>query len=140
VAADNSTGRLLHGGKCIFWGWLELVLNGRYNPVSAHASPETRILGNGVFRTRVGTSWFQLYRVRRPAVLQRNLAIKVMLRILSRALLYVCFIRSSSGIATTKCEEPALRKEWRALGYDGQKDFTDAFKASFSYFGVVTLN
>ncbi|KIM80670.1 hypothetical protein PILCRDRAFT_9478 [Piloderma croceum F 1598] len=61
---------------------------------------------------------------------KRNLATKVMLRILSGALLCVCFIRSSSGIATPKCKEPALRKEWRALGYDGQKDLIDAIKAS----------
>jgi hypothetical protein len=90
--------------------------------------------------TRVGTSWFPLYTVQRPAVLQRNLATKVMLRILSGALLCVCFIRSSSGIAAPKCKEPALRKEWRALGYDGQKDFTDAIKVSFATFCVVTLD
>ena len=75
-----------------------------------------------------------------PAVLQRNLTAKDMLRILSGVLLCVCFIRSSSGVATHKCKEPALQKEWRALGYDGQKDFTDAIKASLSYFCVVTLD
>ena len=45
----------------------------------------------------------------------------------------------SSGTVTPKCTKPSLRKEWRALGYDGQKAFIDAIKASFFYFYTVIL-
>lgn len=55
------------------------------------------------------------------------------------ALLCVGIINVSSGTASRKCERPSLRKEWRALGYDGQKAYIDAVKASIFHFHGVTL-
>jgi hypothetical protein len=56
------------------------------------------------------------------------------------ALLYACFFGFSWGIDTPECKKRSLRKEWRALGQGGQKDFTDAIKAGVLAFGVVTLH
>src|ERR1700742_2794129 len=55
------------------------------------------------------------------------------------ALLCVSIINVSSGTASRKCERLSLRKEWRALGYDGQKAYIDAVKASIFHFHGVTL-
>lgn len=66
-----------------------------------------------------------------------------MLCLLSFAVLCICFAGSSSCTATHQCKKPALRKEWRALGRGGQKDFTDAIKASvtlFIYFHDAVLS
>lgn len=52
----------------------------------------------------------------------------MMLRLFSLALLCARIFGLSSGNATPKCEKPAVRKEWRALGYEGQKAFTEAIK------------
>ena len=62
-----------------------------------------------------------------------------MFYLLPLAVFCICFIGSSSCTATHRCKEPALRKEWRALDRDGQKDFADAIKASVFSFCVVVL-
>jgi tyrosinase len=51
-----------------------------------------------------------------------------MIRALFCALLGISIIGVSSGTAGSKCERPSLRKEWRSLGYDGQKAYIDAVK------------
>lgn len=42
----------------------------------------------------------------------------------------VCFtcILSAGVILGSTCKKPIVRKEWRSLGYDGQKAYTDAIK------------
>ncbi|KIM81626.1 hypothetical protein PILCRDRAFT_8665 [Piloderma croceum F 1598] len=60
-----------------------------------------------------------------------------MVRLFALALLSTCIFGLSSGTVTPKCKQPAVRKEWRALGPDGQKAFTDAIKASICYFGAT---
>ena len=62
-----------------------------------------------------------------------------MIRTLFSALLCVSIINQSSGTASPKCEKPSVRKEWRALGYDGQKAYINAVKASIFHFYCVTL-
>jgi hypothetical protein len=64
---------------------------------------------------------------------------QVMIRLLTLALLCASIVDLSSGTATPKCTRPSLRKEWRALGYDGQRAFTDAIKAGIIHFYVDTL-
>jgi len=41
-------------------------------------------------------------------------------------LICASFVGLSSGTVIPKCKKPSVRKEWRALGYDGQKAFTEA--------------
>ena len=53
-----------------------------------------------------------------------------MLRLFFSAVFLVAFVGLCSGTATPKCTKPSVRKEWRALGHDGQKAFADAIKAS----------
>lgn len=52
----------------------------------------------------------------------------VMTNLLVLALLCATIFDLTSATATPKCTRPSLRKEWRELGYDGQKAFADAIK------------
>jgi tyrosinase len=60
-----------------------------------------------------------------------------MVRLFALALLSTCIFGLSSGTATPKCKQPAVRKEWRELGPEGQKAFTEAIKASICCFGIM---
>jgi tyrosinase len=60
-----------------------------------------------------------------------------MFRLFALVLLSTCIIGLSSGTVAPKCKQPAVRKEWRALGPDGQKAFAEAIKASIFCFGIM---
>lgn len=81
---------------------------------------------------RVGKIW--LYYKYMARWLQTNLSNKSMIRLIFVTLLCASFVGLSSGNDTSNCKRPSLRKEWRALGHDGQKAFTDAIKASLILF------
>lgn len=52
-----------------------------------------------------------------------------MLRLFTAVLLCASVVGlSSAGPAPSTCKNPSIRKEWRALGHDGQKAFADAIK------------
>jgi len=51
-----------------------------------------------------------------------------MIRTFFCALLCISIVSLSSGTATPKCVKPSIRKEWRALGYDGQRAYINAVK------------
>ncbi|KDQ13281.1 hypothetical protein BOTBODRAFT_56116 [Botryobasidium botryosum FD-172 SS1] len=39
-----------------------------------------------------------------------------------------CAIAPAVAVRTPACRTPSVRKDWRALGYSGQKAFVDAIK------------
>ena len=63
-----------------------------------------------------------------------------MIGLLMLALFCASIVDLSSGTATPKCTRPSLRKEWRELGYDGQKAFIDAIKAGMFHFSTAILH
>lgn len=49
-------------------------------------------------------------------------------------LLFASIIGISTGTALPTCKTPAVRKEWRDLGRDGQKAFADAIKVGLDLY------
>jgi hypothetical protein len=89
---------------------------------SAMCLPYSAVLKG--FLTRVGS----------PFCLRGIPLVERMLHLFSVTLLCASIVGLSSGAATPTCKKPSVRKEWRALGHDGQKAFADAIKAGVFLF------
>lgn len=63
-----------------------------------------------------------------------------MVHLFTLTLLCAYLLGCSFGTPLPKCKKPAVRKEWRALGHDGQKAFADAIKVSACHLLIVTLS